>query len=57
MAEAIIKLLRNPDRAKVMGSAGREAIYPRFAAQTLIANVEGLYAELLRQKNINLHER
>ena len=48
LAEAIIELLRNPERAKEMGSAGREAVYPRFAAQTLIANVEGLYAELLR---------
>ena len=28
---------------------GREVIYPRFAVQTLIANVEGLYADLLRQ--------
>jgi glycosyltransferase involved in cell wall biosynthesis len=57
MAKAIIELLRDPEKAKEMGIAGREAVYPRFAAHTLIANVEGLYAELLRQKNINLDER
>jgi glycosyltransferase involved in cell wall biosynthesis len=57
LAEAIIKLLRHPQKASEMGIAGREAVYPRFAAQTLIANVEGLYTGLLRQKNINLHER
>jgi len=51
LAEAIIELLRSPEKAREMGSAGREAAYPRFAAQTLIANVEGLYAELLRQKS------
>jgi len=51
MAAAIIELLRNPERAKEVGMAGREAVYPRFAAQTLIANVEGLYAELLRQRD------
>lgn len=28
-----------------------------LAAQTLIANVEGLYAELLGQKKVNFHER
>jgi glycosyltransferase involved in cell wall biosynthesis len=52
-AEAIIELLRNPEKAKEMGSAGRKAVYPRFAARTLLANVEGLYAELLRQKRSN----
>jgi len=45
------------EKASEMGSTGREAVYPRFAAQTLIANVERLYAELLRQKNINLHQQ
>jgi glycosyltransferase involved in cell wall biosynthesis len=50
MAEAIIELLMSPEKAREMGSAGREAVYPRFAARTLIANVEGLYAELLRRK-------
>jgi len=57
MAQAIIELLRNPEKAKEMGQRGREAVYPRFDVQTLIANVKGLYTELLRQKNINLHER
>ena len=51
MAEAIVELLRNPEKAREMGSAGREAVYPRFAVQTLMANVEGLYAELLRQRS------
>jgi len=53
MAEAIIGLLRDSEKAREMGIAGREAVYPRFAAQTLIANIEGLYAELLRQKSVN----
>jgi glycosyltransferase involved in cell wall biosynthesis len=57
MAQAIIELLRNPEKAKEMGQRGREGVYPRFAVQTLLANVEGLYAELLKQKNINLDER
>ena len=52
MAEAIIELLKNPEKAREMGQEGREAVYPKFAAQTLIANVEGLYAELLRQKSL-----
>jgi len=54
MAEAIIELLRDPEKAREMGQEGREAVYPRFAVQTLMANVEGLYAELLRQKRLAL---
>jgi len=50
MAEAIIELLKSPEKAREMGSAGREAVYPKFTVQTLIANVEGLYAELLTVK-------
>jgi glycosyltransferase involved in cell wall biosynthesis len=53
MAEAIIELLKSPEKAGELGQKGREAVYPKFAAQTLIANVEGLYAELLRQKRSN----
>jgi glycosyltransferase involved in cell wall biosynthesis len=49
MAEAIIGLLKNPEKAMEMGQKGRGSVYPKFAARTLIANVEGLYAELLRQ--------
>jgi glycosyltransferase involved in cell wall biosynthesis len=49
MAEAIIELLKNPEKARKMGSAGREAVYPRFTAQTLLANIKELYGELLGQ--------
>ncbi|MFQ5812350.1 MAG: glycosyltransferase family 4 protein [Anaerolineae bacterium] len=53
MAEAIIELLRSPEKAREMGQKGREVVYPKFAVQNLIANVEGIYTELLRQKSIN----
>ena len=56
MAEAIIELLSNPEKAREMGQEGREAVCPKFSAQTLIANVEELYDELLRNKDINFHE-
>ena len=48
IAEAIIELLRSPGKATEMGNAGRKAVYPKFAAQTLLANVEQLYSDLLR---------
>jgi glycosyltransferase involved in cell wall biosynthesis len=57
MAQAIIELLRNPERAHEIGQRGREAVYPRFAAQTLIANVERLYAELLGEDGADFRKR
>jgi len=52
MAEAITELLRNPEKAREMGRKGREVVYPKFAAQTLIANVEQLYSGLLRHRGL-----
>jgi len=52
LAEAITELLRNPAKAKEMGQKGRKAVYPKFAAQTLIANVEQLYSGLLRHRGL-----
>jgi glycosyltransferase involved in cell wall biosynthesis len=57
MAEAIMELLRDPKKARQMGQQGRETVYPRFASQTLIANAEGLYVDLLRQKGIGREEK
>jgi glycosyltransferase involved in cell wall biosynthesis len=48
LAGGILDLLRAPDRAREMGQKGREAVHLRFTAQTLITNIERLYAELLR---------
>ena len=52
LAEAITELLRNSEKARGMGRKGREAVYPKFAAQTLIANVEQLYSDLLRHEGL-----
>jgi len=43
----ILALLRAPDKAREMGLAGRAAVHPKYASETLLANVEKLYLELL----------
>jgi len=50
LARGILDLLRAPDRAREMGLAGRAAVYPKYASETLLANVEKLYLELLRER-------
>ncbi|MFB0533859.1 MAG: hypothetical protein ACETWR_02640 [Anaerolineae bacterium] len=47
MTRRILDLLRAPDRAREMGLAGRAAIHPKYAGETLPVNVEKLYLELL----------
>jgi glycosyltransferase involved in cell wall biosynthesis len=47
LAKGILDLLRAPDRAREMGLAGRAAVHPKYASETLLANVEKLYLELL----------
>jgi len=49
LARGILDLLRAPDRAREMGLAGRVAVHPKYASETLLANIEKLYLELLRE--------
>jgi glycosyltransferase involved in cell wall biosynthesis len=47
LARGILDLLRAPDRAMEMGWVGRAAVHPKYASETLLANMEKLYLELL----------
>jgi glycosyltransferase involved in cell wall biosynthesis len=51
-AEAVLSLLRDPDRAALLGQAGRRAVFPRHASGRLVADVERLYLELAREKGL-----
>lgn len=47
LADAILKLLRNPQRAAEMGSAGRVRVLNHFAAHAIAGKTEALYRKLL----------
>ena len=47
LARGILDLLRAPEKARRMGLIGRAAVHPKYASDTLLANVERLYLELL----------
>jgi glycosyltransferase involved in cell wall biosynthesis len=49
LARGILDLLQAPDRAREMGLAGRAAVHPKYASETMLANIEKLYLELLRE--------
>jgi glycosyltransferase involved in cell wall biosynthesis len=51
-ADAVVALLRDPDRAARFGQAGRRAVFPRHASGRLVADVERLYLELAREKGL-----
>jgi glycosyltransferase involved in cell wall biosynthesis len=50
LARGILDLLQVPDKAREMGLAGRAAVHPQYASETLLANMKQLYLELLREK-------
>jgi glycosyltransferase involved in cell wall biosynthesis len=52
LARGLLDLLRAPDRAGEMGLAGRAAVHPKYASETLLANVEKLYLEWLKGRNL-----
>ncbi len=50
MANAIINLLRNPEKAMAMGVAGREVVKEKFTVETMVKKYEELYFSLLKNK-------
>ncbi len=52
LADGILELLRNPDRAASLGRAGRAWVYPRHSAGRLVGDVERLYLDLAREKGL-----
>jgi glycosyltransferase involved in cell wall biosynthesis len=51
MANAIINLLRNPDKAMAMGSAGRDVVQEKFTVQAMVKKYEELYFSLLEDRS------
>lgn len=50
LAGAIGALLRDPDRRRSLGAAARKHVYPAFSADRLLADMDRLYRELIREK-------
>jgi glycosyltransferase involved in cell wall biosynthesis len=51
LAGAIAELLRDPQRARAMGERARERRRADFGIETLVERVEGLYCELLAERD------
>src|SRR5581483_87601 len=50
LAAAVGEVLARPDRARLLGLAARDAVYPKYGVQRLIRDVEALYLDLLAAK-------
>jgi glycosyltransferase involved in cell wall biosynthesis len=51
-ADAILALLRDPERAAKLGEAGRHEVFPRHSSGRLVRDIERLYLELARAKGL-----
>jgi glycosyltransferase involved in cell wall biosynthesis len=54
LSRMIITLLSDPERARIMGHAGRERVAKHFPIGTMVKRTETLYTELLQSK-LSLH--
>lgn len=50
LADAISRLLADPDLRARMGAAGRRIVDPAFRAETMVAQIAGVYDELLSMR-------
>lgn len=53
LAEAIVTLLKDPERARAMGAAGRARVEGHFTTQTMVTRLEALYRGLLADKGVS----
>jgi glycosyltransferase involved in cell wall biosynthesis len=49
-ADRLLFLLRNPERAALMGQAGRAAVHAQFSAEAMIQKLIALYRDLLAER-------
>lgn len=54
LADAMLYLLRKPERRKMMGRAGRRKAYPQFDKKRLLDDVDSLYQKLLEAPRVTL---
>ena len=52
LADAILRLLRDPDLRKQMGKAGRERVVEHFSVERMVERTEALYEQLLARKGL-----
>lgn len=52
LAQAITRLLRNPDLRRKMGRAGRERVTEHFSVEQMVRKTESLYEQLLVEKGL-----
>lgn len=51
MADAIISLLKNPEKAVAMGEMGRKVVQERFTLEAMVKKHEDLYISLLKNRS------
>lgn len=52
MADRIVALLSNPEKARRMGERGRQVVEQKFSCAAQLRNTEALYARLLSKKGV-----
>ena len=52
LARGILRVLENPERAAQWGQNGRERVYPALDISRLVGDIEALYLEVAREKNL-----
>jgi glycosyltransferase involved in cell wall biosynthesis len=52
LAQAILRMVENPTRAKAMARAGRKRVEARFSTATKVQRTEALYQRLLGERGV-----
>jgi glycosyltransferase involved in cell wall biosynthesis len=57
LAQAVLALMKEPERARKMGLAGRARVGKEFGLQTMVERYEQVYLDLLKRRKVRLDPR
>ena len=52
LGRAVLEVLADPDRARALGEAGRQRVFPAFGAARLVGDIDRLYMRLVREAGV-----
>ena len=58
LAQAIVRLLKDPELRGVLGREGRKSVYPKYDVSTLVKNMKDFYQDLIEKipRVVTLHK-
>jgi glycosyltransferase involved in cell wall biosynthesis len=53
LSDAVLALVQDPEKRKQLGQRARRTVVPAYGLEPMVARIEALYEELIREKGLD----